>query len=98
MSGQDGNGPDRQERQFQICNSRGLHARASAKFVRCVESFDADVHVSRDGQTVGGTSIMGLMMLAASCGTTIDVSASGPDADAVLDAIGALVGNKFDED
>ena len=98
MSGRQGNGPVRRERQFRICNSRGLHARASAKFVRCVEGFDADVRVSRDGQTVGGTSIMGLMMLAASCGTTIDVSARGPEADAVLDAIGTLVSNRFNED
>ena len=85
-------------RQFLICNSRGLHARASAKFVRCVEGFDADVQVSRDGQTVGGTSIMGLMMLAASCGTTIDVTADGPDAEAALDAVEALVADKFHED
>jgi phosphocarrier protein len=85
-------------RRLTICNSRGLHARASAKFVRCAERFDADVHVTRDGQTVGGTSIMGLMMLAAACGSTIDVAAEGPDAKAALDAIEALVAAKFDED
>jgi phosphocarrier protein len=85
-------------RRLTICNSRGLHARASAKFVRCAERFDAHVAVTRDGQTVGGTSIMGLMMLAAACGSTIDVSAHGPDAKAALDAIEALVAARFDED
>jgi len=85
-------------RRLTICNSRGLHARASAKFVRCAESFDADIRVTRDGQTVGGTSIMGLMMLAAAQGSTIDVTASGPDAEAALDAIEALVAGRFDEE
>ena len=85
-------------RRLTICNSRGLHARASAKFVRCAERFDAHVAVSRDGQTVGGTSIMGLMMLAAACGSTIDVAAEGPEAEAALDAIEALVAARFDED
>jgi phosphocarrier protein len=89
---------DLPSRRLTICNSRGLHARASAKFVRCAERFDADVHVSRDGQTVGGTSIMGLMMLAAACGSTIDVAADGPEAKAALDAIEALVAAKFDEE
>jgi phosphocarrier protein HPr len=89
---------DLRPRRLTICNSRGLHARASAKFVRCAERFDAHVAVTRDGQTVGGTSIMGLMMLAAACGSTIDVAAEGPDAKAALDAIEALVAAKFDED
>ena len=84
-------------RELNIINKRGLHARASAKFVRCVESFDAVVCVTRNGETVGGTSIMGLMMLAASLGTSISVSASGPDAAAVLDALDALIANRFDE-
>ena len=80
-----------------ISNARGLHARASAKFVQCVEGFDADVRVSREGQTVGGTSIMGLMMLAASQGCSIKVSAKGADAQAAMDAIEALINDKFGE-
>ncbi|MEQ9518423.1 MAG: HPr family phosphocarrier protein [Parvibaculum sp.] len=84
-------------RTLTIQNIRGLHARASAKFVQCVEAFDADVEVSRDGQTVGGTSIMGLMMLAAGKGSTIAVTAEGEDAEAVLNAIEALIDNKFGE-
>ncbi len=85
-------------RRLTIVNAKGLHARASAKFVRCAETFRARIDVSRDGQTVGGTSIMGLMMLAASCGSTIDVSATGPDATAALDAIEALIAAKFEEE
>lgn len=81
-----------------IINQRGLHARASAKFVKCAESFDASVTVSRDGQSVPGTSIMGLMMLAASLGTSITVEISGPQADAAMEALSALVANKFDEE
>ncbi len=65
---------------FVICNKKGLHARASAKFVQTVEKFDADVRVTRCNETVGGTSIMGLMMLAAAPGTSITVEATGPDA------------------
>ncbi|WP_342640592.1 HPr family phosphocarrier protein [Rhodoligotrophos ferricapiens] len=86
------------ERTFEIINSRGLHARASAKFVRCAESFNAHVTVSRDGQTVVGTSIMGLMMLAAHPGSTIVVTASGPEAEQALDALQDLVAAKFHED
>ena len=85
-------------RELPITNQRGLHARASAKFVKCAESFDATITVSRDGQTVPGTSIMGLMMLAASMGTTITVEASGPAAEDALQALEALVVSKFDED
>jgi phosphocarrier protein HPr len=85
-------------RVLMIRNRKGLHARASAKFVQCVEGFDAEVWVSREGQTVGGTSIMGLMMLAAGPGSEIAVAAAGVDADAVLDAIEALVGSGFGED
>jgi phosphocarrier protein HPr len=85
-------------REFLIINQRGLHARASAKFVKCAEGFDAEVQVSKDGQSVPGTSIMGLMMLAASMGTSIDVEASGPQAEAALNALEALVASKFDED
>ncbi len=74
-------------RVFVICNKRGLHARASAKFVQTVEKFDADVRVMRGGETVGGTSIMGLMMLAATPGTSITVEATGNDAAEVMDAL-----------
>ena len=85
-------------REFDIVNERGLHARASAKFVKCAEAFDADIAVSRDGQTVPGTSIMGLMMLTASQGTSITVTATGPQAEAALAALAALIASKFDED
>ena len=81
-----------------ICNRKGLHARASAKFVKCAETFEATVRVIRDGQTVGGTSIMGLMMLAAGPGTPIKVSAIGPDAEAAIKAITELVESKFNEE
>ncbi len=80
-----------------ISNARGLHARASAKFVQCVEGFDADVRVTREGQTVGGTSIMGLMMLAAATGCTIDVEAEGPEAEEALSALEVLLADKFGE-
>ncbi|MGB8312929.1 MAG: HPr family phosphocarrier protein [Aestuariivirga sp.] len=85
-------------RELQIVNERGLHARASAKFVKCAEGFDANIVVSRDGHTVPATSIMGLMMLAAAMGTSINVEASGPEADAAMAALAALVESKFDED
>lgn len=85
-------------RTFDIVNKRGLHARASAKFVQLAESFDARILVSKDGMSVGGTSIMGLMMLAASPGCSIDVSASGPDAQKALDALDELIANRFGED
>ena len=83
---------------LKIINKRGLHARASAKFVKCVEAFDADVRVSKDGHVVGGTSIMGLMMLAASPGCSIHVSATGPEREEAIAAIRQLVENRFDED
>lgn len=85
-------------RQFEIINKRGLHARASAKFVQLVDSFDAHVRVEKDGMSVGGTSIMGLMMLAASPGCLIEVSASGIEAEAVLAALEELIGDKFGEE
>lgn len=81
-----------------IRNKRGLHARASAKFVKCAESFDADVVVTRDGQTVGGTSIMGLMMLAAGPGSSILIEASGPEGVQALAALVSLVAQGFGED
>ncbi len=83
---------------LKIINEKGLHARASAKFVEVVEEFDADAQVSRDGMSVSGDSIMGLLMLAASRGTTIDVETSGPQAEALAVALTALVGNRFGED
>ncbi|CAN5561337.1 HPr family phosphocarrier protein [soil metagenome] len=85
-------------RQFLILNSRGLHARASAKFVKCAEQFDAAITVSRDSQSVPGTSIMGLLMLAAVPGTTIDVAATGPQAQEALAALEALVSDRFGEE
>ncbi len=77
---------------------RGLHARASAKFVQCAEGYDAQVSVSKDGNIVGGTSIMGLMMLAASKGSKIHISAIGNQADDVLEALSNLIHEKFGED
>jgi phosphocarrier protein len=85
-------------RELPITNKRGLHARASAKFVQTVERFNAEVTVNRNGETVGGTSIMGLMMLAAGIGTTIKVTATGPQAREVLDALTSLVTEKFGEE
>jgi phosphocarrier protein HPr len=85
-------------REVPITNKRGLHARASAKFVQMVEQFDADISVTRNGETVGGTSIMGLMMLAAGIGTSILISARGPEAERALDALTDLVTRKFGEE
>ena len=85
-------------RELPIINKRGLHARASAKFVQMAEKFNAELVVTRNGESVGGTSIMGLMMLSAGIGTTISVSATGPEAQAALDAITELVGSKFGEE
>ena len=84
--------------QLTICNQRGLHARASARFVRTAERFNAEILVTRDGTSVGGTSIMGLMMLAAGPGSTILVRATGTEAREALDAIIELVRAGFDED
>jgi phosphocarrier protein len=81
-----------------IVNEKGLHARASAKFVEVVEEFDASAQVTKDGMTVSGDSIMGLLMLAASRGTSIDVSTSGTQAEALAVALAALVANRFGED
>lgn len=84
--------------EVEIRNRKGLHARASAKFVKCAESFQATVRVMRDGHTVGGTSIMGLMMLAAGPGTRIVIEAEGPQAVEVIAALEALVASGFGED
>ncbi len=81
-----------------IRNIKGLHARASAKFVKCAEMYDANVTVVRDGQSVGGTSIMGLMMLAAGPGSALHISAEGPQGPEALQALVALVEAGFDED
>ena len=86
------------EREILIINKRGLHARASAKFVQSVEGFDSEIHVSKDGMTVGGTSIMGLMMLAAGPGSSIMVTAAGNQALEALDTIEALIADRFGEE
>lgn len=85
-------------RTLTIVNEKGLHARASAKLAELVEDFDADAMVARDGLEATGDSIMGLLMLAAAKGTTIDVTTSGTDAAQLADAIEALVADKFGED
>ncbi len=85
-------------RDLKIINQRGLHARASAKFVQVAGSFDASIHVEKDGTTVGGTSIMGLMMLAASPGCSVRVTASGPEAEKAMAAIEELVATRFGEE
>jgi phosphocarrier protein len=84
-------------RTLNITNIKGLHARASAKFVETVESFDAQAEASRDGMSADGDSIMGLLMLAASVGTSIEVETKGPQADQLMDALDALVADKFGE-
>lgn len=81
-----------------IVNRKGLHARATAKFVHCVERFTSDISVSRCGETVNGTSIMGILTLGAGIGTSITVIAQGDDAEEALDAIATLVANRFGED
>ena len=100
----EGDLPDRREpadavvRTLEIVNKKGLHARASAKFVQTAERFDAQVRVTRGHETVGGTSIMGLMMLAAAPGTSITIEATGSEAAAVVDALTKLVAGGFEED
>ena len=85
-------------RELEIVNIKGLHARASAKLSELVEQFDASATVSKDGLSTGGDSIMGLLMLAASKGSKIEVSTAGNDDEALMEAIAALVANKFDEE
>lgn len=89
---------ERLSRDLVIVNRKGLHARATAKFVQCCEKFDAEITVSRDGETVGGSSIMGILTLGAGMGTTIVVTASGPDAEQALNALAELVANRFGEE
>lgn len=91
-------GESRLERTVLICNAKGLHARASAKFVQTANRFKAKITVTKDGQTVTGTSIMGLMMLAAGRGSELEVAAEGPDAADAMIAICELIANKFGED
>jgi phosphocarrier protein len=85
------------ERVLKIVNEKGLHARASAKFVEVVEGFDAEAEVEKDGMSVNGDSIMGLLMLGASRGTQITVRTTGAQADALMDALAALVADRFGE-
>jgi phosphocarrier protein HPr len=85
-------------RELPIINRKGLHARATAKFVHCAEQFDAEITVSRCGETVGGQSIMGILTLGAGIGSSISVAATGPQAREAIDAIAALVANRFGED
>jgi phosphocarrier protein len=89
---------DSMSRELAIVNKKGLHARATAKFVQCCEKFDAVITVSRGDETVGGSSIMGILTLGASQGTTITVTATGPQAKAALDALETLVAHRFGED
>jgi phosphocarrier protein len=89
---------DALERRLKIVNTKGLHARASAKFVQCTAKFDAQVTVLKDGQSVSGTSIMGLMMLGAGPGSEVTVRASGDQASEALDALEHLISTKFGED
>jgi phosphocarrier protein HPr len=88
----------RLSRDMPIVNRKGLHARATAKFVQCVEKFDSDITVTKSGETVGGTSIMGILTLGAGIGSTITVSAKGDDAALALQTIADLVANRFGED
>ena len=88
---------DRVTRTLRIVNEKGLHARASAKFAECCEGFDARAEVRRDGHSASGDSIMGLLMLAASRGTQIEVTTSGPEAEELMGALESLVADKFGE-
>jgi phosphocarrier protein len=85
-------------RRVTICNARGLHARAAAKFVEMAQGFDAEIHVSRDGETVNADSIMELLMLAAGKGSEIGIETTGPDAERAADSLAGLVEAGFHED
>jgi len=85
-------------REVKICNQKGLHARAAARFVKTAGQFNAEVSVRKNGTAVSGRSIMGLMMLAAASGTVIEISATGPDAAAAVETLARLIECKFDED
>ena len=90
--------PDQVNRSVTICNQRGLHARAAARFVKLAFEYDAEITVTKAGASVSGRSIMGLMMLAAGPGSTVDLSATGPDAARAIDALVALITGGFNED
>jgi phosphocarrier protein HPr len=85
-------------RTVEILNARGLHARASAKFVKAAAQFDAEVKVTREGQTVDAQSIMGLMMLGAGPGCNVEIAAEGPEATAAVEGLCQLIADRFDED
>ena len=89
---------DGEMRELKIVNRKGLHARATAKFVQCVDRFDAEISVTRCGETVGGDSIMGILTLGAGLGSTISVAARGRQAREALDALATLVADRFGED
>jgi len=84
-------------RDVEIINKKGLHARATAKFVQCADGFEADITVTRSGETVGGTSIMGILTLGAGIGSVITLTASGPQAEAAIEALTALINSRFGE-
>ncbi len=85
------------ERTVQIVNKNGLHARPAAEIVKLAAKYQSDIVVARDDLEVNGKSIMGVMMLAAECGSTLTLKADGPDADQAVDALAKLIGNKFGE-
>jgi phosphocarrier protein HPr len=85
-------------RNVEIINKKGLHARATAKFVQCADSFDAEITVTRSGETVGGTSIMGILTLGASIGSIVTLTAKGPQAEAAIEALTELINNRFGEE
>ena len=87
-----------EKRTVEICNERGLHARASAKFVKAASTFESEVKVTKDGTTVDARSIMGLLMLGAGPGCTIDIEAEGPDAADAVEQLSALVECRFEEE
>ena len=84
-------------RDVEIINKKGLHARATAKFVQCADGFEADITVTRSGETVGGTSIMGILTLGAGIGSIITLTASGPQAELAVEALTALINGRFGE-
>ncbi len=92
-----GDGAEQIRRMVTICNKRGLHARAAARFVKLAWQFDAEIMVAKNGAAVSGRSIMGLMMLAAGPGTPVELRASGPDAERAIAALAELIGGGFDE-
>ena len=98
MSERAGGQPPGVQRTVTIINERGLHARAAAKFVKLAEAFNAEITVSKDGNSVSGISIMGLMMLAAAPGSQLDLSATGTEARPAIEALATLIANRFDED